>query len=184
MNMQAILVLLFAFLVTPFYIIMLGSLHELSEVTKTEKIEKITKTEGIHTKKVYVEWILNHSRKISRQTAIGICDAAMSMDNGLLLIAIASRESSFSPTAVSKKGAIGLNQIMPNIWVKDLQKQGIIKERKDLFDYNVSLLASNYILTKYYNKLGSWEKALEKYVGHHKTYVRDVLAIYGELQLL
>lgn len=145
----------------------------------------ITYSNSVIRDNIYINWILNHSYRISRQTATGIYNTAMSTNSGLLLLAIASRESSFSPTAISNKGAIGINQIMPNIWVKELQEQGIIKERKDLFDYDKNLLASNYILTKYYNALGSWEKALQKYVGkNHKTYAKDVFAIYGELQLI
>jgi soluble lytic murein transglycosylase-like protein len=132
----------------------------------------------------HVNWILERSSKISRQTAINIYNVAMSMENGLLYIALIYRESNFDPTAVSEKGAIGLTQIMPRIWVKVLKEQGIIKEKKDLFDYDKNLLASKYILTEYYKETGSWKKALNKYVGKHKTYARDVLAAYGELQLL
>lgn len=136
-------------------------------------------------KDIYVNWILKHSSKISRQTATDIYEAAMSMENGLLYVALMCRESNFDPTAKSKKGAIGVTQIMPGIWVEVLKEQGIIKERRDLFDYDKNLLASSYILTKYYKETGSWKKALNKYVGKgHKTYVRDVLATYGELQLL
>ena len=133
----------------------------------------------------HVNWILEHSTKISKQTAINIYNAAMSMENGLLYIALVCIESNFNPTAVSKKGAMGLAQIMPGIWTEVLKEQGIIKEKKDLFAYDKSLLASEYILTKYYKKTGSWKKALNKYVGKkHKTYSRNVLAAYGELKLL
>ena len=138
----------------------------------------------ITQKNIYVNWILERSSKISRQMAVNIYETAMSMENGLLYIALTYRESNFDPTAISKKGAIGLTQIMPGIWVDELIKQGIIKEEKDLFDYDKNLLTSSYILTKYYKETGSWKKALNKYVGKHKTYARDVLAAYGELQLL
>lgn len=134
---------------------------------------------------VYVEWILNHSRRISKQTATGIYNVAMSMEKGLLLIAIASIESGIDPGAISKKGAMGLNQIMPGVWVKELIKQGIIKEKKDLFNYDKNLLASHYILTKYYKKSGSWRAVLTRYVGKYdKKYANKVFAVYGELLLL
>lgn len=144
--------------------------------TITEYSDNVTNT--------HVNWILERSSKISRQTAINIYNITMSMENGLLYVALMYRESNFNPTAVSEKGAIGLTQIMPRIWVEVLKKQGIIKEKKDLFDYDKNLLASKYILTEYYKETGSWKKALNKYVGKHKTYARDVLAAYGELQLL
>ena len=144
-----------------------------------------TIVEEVDENAIISDWIMKKSYRISRKTANGIVDTAMSTDCGLLLIAIASRESSFSPTAVSKKGAIGLNQIMPGVWVETLKEQGIIEERKDLFDYDKSLLASEYILTYYYKQTGSWQLALKKYVGgHHKSYTKDVFATYGELQLL
>jgi len=136
---------------------------------------------------IYINWILKHSSKISRRTATNIYKATMSLEteNRLLYLALMCIESNFNPSAVSKKGAVGLTQIMPKVWAKELQKQGIIKEKKDLFDYDKSLLASNYILTKYYKKTGSWTKALQKYVGKKNgNYAKNVLAIYGELQLL
>jgi len=132
-----------------------------------------------------VDWILKHSLKISKNTAVDIFETAMSIDHGLLLIALAKKESSFNPSAVSKKGAIGLNQIMPNIWAKELIKNKIIKEKRDLFNYKANLRASHYILLKYYKETGSWKKALKKYVGaDSKSYVKDVLANCGELYLL
>lgn len=132
----------------------------------------------------HVEWILNHSSRISRQGATDMYSFAMSMEKGLLFVAIAYVESNFNPTAISKKGAIGLNQIMPNIWTKELKEQKIIKEKKDLFNYDKNLLASHYILTKYYKKSGSWKEALVRYVGGDKKYAEKVFAAYGELQLL
>ena len=133
----------------------------------------------------YTNWILKHSSKISKDTATNIFRTAMSYKYGLLLLALAEAESSFNPAAVSKKGAIGLNQVMPNIWVKELQKNKIIKEKRDLFNYETNLKASNYILLKYYGKTGSWKEALNKYVGaNSESYVKKVLSNCGELYLL
>ena len=134
---------------------------------------------------IYVNWVMDNSTSISRKRAEGICNACLEARTGLLMLAIAKRESSFDAGAKSTAGAIGLNQIMPKIWTKTLIREGIIKEKRDLFDYDKNIQASDYIITKYYNQTKSWKKALTKYVGgKHTTYVRDVLAIYGELMLL
>lgn len=132
-----------------------------------------------------IDWIFRHSSKISKDMATNIFKTAMSTDHGLLLLALAKRESSLNPSAISKKGAIGLNQIMPGVWVEELKKNKIIKEKRDLFNYKANLKASHYILLKYYKETGSWEKALKKYVGANlESYVEDVLANCGELYLL
>ena len=139
----------------------------------------------IDNEAAYTDWILEHSSKISRNTATNIFRTAISYKHGLMLLALAEVESSFNPAAVSKKGAMGLNQIMPNIWTKELQKNKIIKEKRDLFNYEANLKASNYILLKYYKKTGSWKGALKKYVGaNSESYVKNVLSNCGELYLL
>lgn len=153
-------------------------------LSTTTPVVDLVEIDNTKNNSIYIDWILKRSTKISRQTATDIYNTAMSMENGLLYIALVYIESNFNPTAVSKKGAIGLTQIMPGIWVKTLKEQKIIKEKKDLFDYDKSLLASKYILTEYYKKTGSWKKALNKYVGGDKKYANKVLAAYGELLLL
>lgn len=180
-----------AFVIYSFTLIVLsicifkGFTNVVAAIEEPDKEVVEVKQSEYNNKEAIVNWVLNNSYRISRQTAEGIVNVSALTNNGLLLIAVASRESSFSPTAISNKGAIGLNQVMPSVWVRELKKEGIIKERKDLFDYDKNLLASNYILTKYYNSTGSWRKALRKYVGgKHNTYIKDIMSVYGELQLL
>ena len=157
----------------------------IEEVCASANATQVTENGSLTGKHdVYIDWILNKSCKISRSMAADIYNAAMSIENGLLLIAMAESESSFNPTAISPKGAVGLNQIMPDIWIEELREQKIIQEKRDLFDYRANLIASNYILTKYYKLTGSWKKALIKYVGGSESYAKDVLANYGELNLL
>lgn len=142
-------------------------------------------TEKHINKEIYVDWILKNSNKISRHTATDIYEKCMDTQTGLLMLAIAKRESNFNPAAISKAGAVGLNQIMASVWTETLVEEGIITESRDLFDYDKNILASDYIITLYYNQTGGWKKALRKYVGgHHNTYIKDVLSTYGELMLL
>jgi len=55
-----------------------------------------------------------------------------------LVTAIIQVESSGNPKAISNKGAYGLMQIRWSVWKDELRKQGIAKEKKDLFNTSKS----------------------------------------------
>jgi len=83
-------------------------------------------------------------------------------------------ESNWNHKAVSKKGAIGLGQIMP-LWVKELKKEKIIKSKKDLFNPHKNVASMRYILKKYHKESkGDMRKTLNKYSGGHKGYYERV----------
>lgn len=104
-----------------------------------------------------------------------------------LIIAVAKAESSFNPTAVSKKGAVGLMQLM-----KGTAKQYGVKNR---FDADQNLEAGvkhlKYLYTKYHSDLpltlaayNAGEEAVKKYKGvppykETKTYIKRVMKYMG-----
>lgn len=84
------------------------------------------------------------------------------------------RESGFDVLAKSKAGAVGLMQVMPKAHKDKMEKIGITNGNLYHIDNNVRL--GCWIFRDYFNKTGSIEKALKKYVGgNHSTYTTDIL---------
>ncbi len=71
-----------------------------------------------------------------------------------LLAAVIELESGFNQAAVSSTGAIGLSQIMPNVWSGVCKKLSTIPGNVD---------CGARVLKGYYESAGSWEKALALY---------------------
>ena len=93
-----------------------------------------------------------------------------------LVNAIIQIESSGNPKAVSNKGAYGLMQIRWSIWKDDLRKQGIAKEKKDLFNPRINIEAGRYILAHYMEKHdNNLKAALNSYSGGAKGYYQKVM---------
>jgi soluble lytic murein transglycosylase len=96
--------------------------------------------------------------------------------NKNLLMAMIEVESNFNRKAISKKGAVGLLQIRPSVWHKELKEQRIIKEFQDYFTIEKNIKAGNYILVKYQKKYkGDNKKALYYYSGKSKNYYKKVM---------
>jgi len=84
------------------------------------------------------------------------------------------RESNFDTLAKSKAGAVGLMQVMPKAHKDKMKKIGITNG--DLYHIDNNVRLGCWILRNYFNKTGSIEKALKKYVGgNHATYATDIL---------
>ena len=106
-----------------------------------------------------------------------------------ILVGLMHVESTFDPKAVSEKGAIGLMQINPRVWLKphddgnDLITAGIVNSRDQLFDMEKNIEAGAHILNVYYEQ-GKAKKvanpmryAVNKYngqVGHYKKTMTSV----------
>lgn len=98
---------------------------------------------------------IGHDRKKIQPVVSEIKKSAI--DHGVpatLLAALIQRESSFSQSAVSKSGAIGLSQIMPKVWGRHCKKITTISGNVD---------CGAKVLSIYYQEAGSWEKALAFY---------------------
>jgi soluble lytic murein transglycosylase-like protein len=130
------------------------------------------------------EWIYAHSERISHDTAKVIAKESINTGKPLLIIALLEAESSFIPSSVSSKGAIGISQIM-DVHVKDLIKAGIIKERRDLFNVPQSIAACNFILDGMLKKSGgNVSKALDSYLGGRDGgYKARILGNLGDLYI-
>ncbi len=72
-----------------------------------------------------------------------------------LFLELVKAESNFNPKAVSKKGAMGLCQLMP----ETARELGV----KDPFDPDENLNAGAKLLSRLYRKYRNWEKALAAY---------------------
>lgn len=104
-----------------------------------------------------------------------------------LIIAVAKAESSFNPTAISKKGAVGIMQLM-----RDTAKDYGVKNRFDV-DQNLEAGVKHlkYLYTKYNADLpltlaayNAGEEAVKKYKGvppfnETKTYIKRVMNYMG-----
>lgn len=133
-----------------------------------------------------VEWVYNHSNKLSRAQCTEIVTEVRKTNKALLLLALMEVESNFVPTAVSNKGALGLTQVMPGVWEKHLITRGIIKERRDLFNIINSIVAGNEVLSiALKDAKGDVAKALEIYLGGRDGYyTKRILSHLGNLYLL
>jgi len=132
------------------------------------------------------QWAYSNSSRISRDTVNVIVKEAMTTDKPLLILAIIPVESEFVPSAVSKKGAIGLMQVMFDVHKDMLIKRGIIKDKRDLFDIEPNIQAGNAILDMYLGECkGDVASALEKYLGGQDgVYLKKILSNLANLYIL
>ena len=72
-----------------------------------------------------------------------------------LIAAVIQQESSYRATVTSGAGAVGLMQVIPKYWQK--------KCTGDLYQEHINIHCGSLILSEYYQKSGSWKKALGYY---------------------
>jgi len=137
---------------------------------------------GRSFKPVILRWMRDKSEMPEQVLSI-IYDAAVKNNNPDIIIAIGLVESKFNPAAKSKKGAMGLMGIMPNVWFEELRAQGLVKERRDLYAIPSNLAAGAYIFERYLSRTNNIEKALFEYVGGDPYYAGKVLQALGEIYL-
>ncbi len=131
----------------------------------------------------YLNWMYRHSTMPKRMLD-DIYATVKRHPYSDLILAIMYVESRFNPFARSKKGAVGLLQVMPQVWSKELKKEGIIEDKRDLYLIDKNIESGLYIFKKYMEKTKSLEKTLIKYVGGDKTYSTRVLKALGELYII
>ncbi len=98
-----------------------------------------------------------------------------------LVTAVAARESGFAPMRKSGDD-IGVMQINTRYQATRLEKHSI--SLTTLYHIDNNIMLGTEILKENLDRYGNVRQALQAYVGQsHKTYVQDVLAIYGEMQM-
>ncbi len=77
-------------------------------------------------------------------------EAARNYDlNPRLLLLLTLIESRFDPQAESNKGALGMTQVMPKVWLKKIE---FISDRKDLLDPFLNIHAGAHVLRHYLDR--------------------------------
>jgi len=140
----------------------------------------------VRYKKALIDWVYNSSDQIDYVTATEIVNATLSTNHPILILSVIKVESSFNPMAVSKKGAVGLGQIMYGSWGKNLEAGGIIKSKRDLFGVRDNICATEYVLNVLMEESnGDVVVTLKKYLGASKAkYKHDVFSNYVRLSML
>jgi len=101
-------------------------------------------------------------------------EAARNYDlNPRLLLVLTLIESRFDPQAVSSKGALGMTQVMPKVWLKRID---FISDRKDLMDPFLNIHAGAHVLRHYLDRAkGNVKLALLMYNRGEGAVNRDIL---------
>lgn len=89
-----------------------------------------------------------------------------------LLISIASAESNFDPNIISKKGAVGVMQVMP-FWVKEMTELSSVY---DLFNIEKNIDAGADVLAQYRKRFGHIKTTITAY-NRGETKVARYLAV-------
>ncbi len=133
-------------------------------------------------KPTVLQWMRDRS-EMPEDVLSGIYDVVMKESNPDIILAICFVESGFNPVAKSRKGAMGLMGIRPEVWLDELKEEGIVREKRDLYAVPGNVAAGVYVFEKYLSKTKNIEKALFQYVGGDNEYTGKVLQALGEIYL-
>jgi soluble lytic murein transglycosylase-like protein len=161
-------------------------LHSLSFVSAADAAPDV---------ELYATYIVSVNRRVfpelARYIAEGVIAASQEFSvPPLYLLALAQVESTFQYDAISDANCVGLTQINPGIWLKEdhaqsLQKAGIARSRKDLYDPKTNLRAGAYVLSTYLvSEDGRIKRALNRYLGaNNKRYQDKFILAVGNFSL-
>lgn len=94
-----------------------------------------------------------------------------------LVVGVMEVESAFNPFAESKKGAIGLMQVMPTVWAGEFD---VVEEHKDLYGIKTNIEVGCEVLKHYLEKReGNVARALKDYNGGGSDYAKKVYVAVG-----
>ena len=141
-------------------------------------------------KKKLIKWILRYEKAYPQLAKDVVEYLIQNSSHPLLTLSIIAVESSFVVQATSKTGAIGLMQVQPQYWLKELKKKRIVNEKKELYDPIKNIQAGELILDQYLKDCKTLEGAISKYfTGSCRSrksnkYKFKVLKTLGELYLI
>lgn len=134
------------------------------------------------TKQAILGWMKENS-EMPEQVLMKIYNVAMNSVNADLILAICLVESNFNPHVESEMGAIGLMGIMPSVWLAELQAQGIVKVKEDLYKISNNIESGAYVLDRYLEKTNNLRAALSRYAGGDSSYATKVLRMMKKISL-
>jgi len=88
----------------------------------------------------------------------------------MVLVRIGDAESNYDPKALSYMGARGIQQIMPKYWARG--QIPFVKSAKDLYDPEINIHASAYILAHYTRLGGDLKAGVRGYHGGEPAFLR------------
>ena len=150
------------------------------EQVVAKEVKIVKQVTPVYDEDRLTDYVYKHSYRISKETAREIVQEAMKTRCPILLLAIMQVESSYNPAAVSKAGAKGLGQIMPD---KSLKQARIVNDYRDLFNVETNVKAMDYVFKRKLAKAnGNYKRAIGYYFGKYSDkYVNKVLDTYFEL---
>jgi hypothetical protein len=159
--------------------------HLYGEADRQEASKKEIQLRIEREDEVLKNWVMGHSNRISETTAKEIVAECRKTPHQLFLMALMEVESSFIPSSLSNKGAMGLGQIM-KVHGSELTKQGIIKDNRDLFDVAKNIQATSFVFRSFYTASNyNLRKTMALYLGkHEKRYFEDIVNNYFELMAI
>jgi len=149
-------------------------------------ISKNPMSELTKSKPALTNWIFENSSNISKKIAGEIVDCVLETNFPLFLLALIKTESTFDPTSVSRKGALGLGQVLPRDYEKKLKEAGIITEMRDVFNIPAGAKSTEFAWNdKLVEAEGDIIKALALYLGeNNEDYTNQILKDFLYLNYL
>lgn len=160
---------------------------ELQKIKKNKVVVNIPLKKQCSLHPDFIIWAYNNSSKTPKNLITKIVKYIFdTCQYPKLTLTLIQRESALNPFAVSSAKAKGLGQVTWKIWKEKLIENNIAQEERDLFDWKVNILATDFVIRELYKQhQGNWDKILNHYVGgDNNNYISDIFKNIGKITLL
>jgi hypothetical protein len=157
--------------------------------TTIENYEKLPANKELNDKEVIKAYIKENFKTIPREVRESIAENILKYSKKHkiyyeLIVGLIEVESGFNPMAVSEKGARGLTQVLPKVWLKEFH----IEDPFDLHEIDINIESGIKVLTHYLSGNDGCPKddlldALYAYVGGDSAYGNKVLRAMATFML-